>query len=1807
MTTTPKPKSSIHLELGDVIRFHTSDPSNKTFHLVPLFIEYIDEYKSRVISTETQQYYTFEIENNHFVGPMEEEYVLDIKQVHLLSRSSERGYARQNGLLENTWIEIHIRITPSSPLYTIVGKIESLKEDRITVVIQSMPKEFGDNNLLYIDFGYRGIPENLHIEQILIMEEPSRTTTTVTHTPVSFVSMEDLVEITEEEISTIERQEDMDASEYLDAQFQTVDDAVFEPIIQIRGVSKTQMRYSLENQISNMLDEILSSLPPEQRSKKVIERIYIGIQRYIELRREFSVFEDGIITRAKVTSPSARPLKDYIQQTPLNWILYSALIERDLTVYNDANVNIKNLLDVHGKIVGNPQPQSIFYPRANPAFPSSLINNIPMSAETIVKYDNSSFGLTSNRGSESIDRRDDILKGYDSIERYNEILRHRVLSGEALRVASLILLPPVFQEYTRGRTSSTNILQRMRCEQMDIYPFMFSKVTPKRVSLSRSNKAWEQILSDKLEHYRAIEILPLSTGIDDLNKYLTEAIPVTNNLLKYLNKIMPISSQTSVHKYVQWLEPYGITIHDITYSHKQRQIQRSIGHTQYMIRETRRAYKEYRKRIGYKKKPMNKSESMGQILDRAYRTDSGNAYFSITIQDNIELFHDVGPKTSEDEKMEKSVEKAPTGMPNVVKEYQSEDDLIADNGVAGLLCDKQYDDTPYYIKQTIPPLDETMDVPTYKEYLREVLMFQYDCGNFVTDALLDAIVYEKRRVYKDELAVIRLENKKFAYYKYNADKLEWKFFKSSDVPQLVPSEPDPSNNKWLNKCVERLIEKRTNHFLKKIADNNPNIKYEDILARYQLLSVRNKSIKAYISEVSEEYVRRFNQLNHYNYLQRLKYDRVMEKMTQMERTFMKEKTASGTQVIQSPHLQLVYFIQSIDDLQSRSDCIRNFKAKFCREAIPPENKFWYYCRETSAKLLPTAIYELALAAKESTTVYRGTMDRICRNQGIINDDGNAYIDKHSGFFLRKIDDVENVEYDEHDRVIFAAAPLEPEAEEEGEEPIVSEKDKFVHEIVKRFQSVMGFDSSLLDVAFVVRFTSEIMEKYTEVYNSITSVAKYNEMLVNQKADVSKQPSFDTFMKINYITITSLVLLIAIQTTVPRISLKMEKTNVKNCVQMCIASLNAYPFVEDQTKIEGIQCMLCVAKVVGASFYINPKFFKEPVMKFYLQKIMGLKKTNNLLEIELRYRIAREYAKIMIPWGHLSAVNRVSLEGAIQDADIIPHSATRWPDFMPPLVPFRADIPDTTNNAHGSARLFTYYIVQRIQDMVRRETPLISTLSNIPFLQNACCNDNRQMLTPLEYFNKDTDFDNALKTCMKISVLQRRLAFISKPSMFYYIGSHPVLAEPTETSKQLKYRAIFHYAEFHTNRLPNYLMPLKDKLQKPEGYVSTDSIELNVSRASDTLVKNHAEVFEEVMKIIRLRGQIQIPPISVIVEEESYESRIKLFDKQKTYIMYNVVKPFFEKNHTTIQDAENARVAFTTSINKLTAGETIERVKFIQNCIYFMTRMVPAVVCHIDTLQNDLVRTDNELLPEQWGLFAHHKTQIQDALLAEWRPVLSKYNKNQIIMERMTELDMDEVTFIQKCSDIYTKYVVSPPQNFNTEELHKWVSFGLYQVIDMYIKLSCSPTDTFKWCSATDQSIEQVLDMSTQEKINKTVYELLHDMIHNLNETNKTVSLDYASIRNKMLAVRTKEKESITNKFKKLSNEDRRVMNVFKQYKLEEWNVTDINKYGSKTFRDGRETTGAIAQEGRDGANERAGEEAGDETLLGGAEMFEEHE
>ena len=88
-----------------------------------------------------------------------------IKEIDLLNRNEFPGYAKQNDLLPKTWINIYFN---GDVPHIITGQITNLEEDMIEI------KTFPDKEIIYINFDYKGIPEDIPIENIEIRQPPEQ-------------------------------------------------------------------------------------------------------------------------------------------------------------------------------------------------------------------------------------------------------------------------------------------------------------------------------------------------------------------------------------------------------------------------------------------------------------------------------------------------------------------------------------------------------------------------------------------------------------------------------------------------------------------------------------------------------------------------------------------------------------------------------------------------------------------------------------------------------------------------------------------------------------------------------------------------------------------------------------------------------------------------------------------------------------------------------------------------------------------------------------------------------------------------------------------------------------------------------------------------------------------------------------------------------------------------------------------------------------------------------------------------------------------------------------------------------------------------------------------------------------------------------------------------------------------------------------------------------------------------------------------------------------------------------------------------
>jgi hypothetical protein len=152
----PSSPSSIEVALGDIIQLIA--PTNSTINDQIYLIEYIDETKIKLINAATATRLILTMSSK---GGFSDE---SITSIIILNSPEFPGYARQNNLIPGTWVDIIF----GGELPTIItGHITDLEEDMIEV------KTYPGEQIFYIDFGYKGIPENIPIDKIRIRSPPS--------------------------------------------------------------------------------------------------------------------------------------------------------------------------------------------------------------------------------------------------------------------------------------------------------------------------------------------------------------------------------------------------------------------------------------------------------------------------------------------------------------------------------------------------------------------------------------------------------------------------------------------------------------------------------------------------------------------------------------------------------------------------------------------------------------------------------------------------------------------------------------------------------------------------------------------------------------------------------------------------------------------------------------------------------------------------------------------------------------------------------------------------------------------------------------------------------------------------------------------------------------------------------------------------------------------------------------------------------------------------------------------------------------------------------------------------------------------------------------------------------------------------------------------------------------------------------------------------------------------------------------------------------------------------------------------------
>lgn len=1494
---------TINLQLGDVIKI--IDPTNEVLNEQTFLIDYIDDKRMTLINTQDLNMIQLTIEDG-VIQPG------SIVNIELIFRNELEGYARQNNLLPGKWVNIYFG---GDVPVVMTGEITNLEEDMIEIT------SYPDKDVLYINFGYKGIPEDLPIDSIELRNAPEKLvenddkkvddekeeTKDDAYEPGTDdfeVQMEEESE-KDEEIVLIPKKK---IKEEITSLILRADEVHFGKkmgkVTQEKEVDESQKRYNIEAQSNDLLDDLLSQVPNSQRTTAVLNNIHTMINRFQQLRTSYSVFDEyNNIVAAKEKGSEWKPLVEQLQhfKQSLYWILpvvknikkmYDVNMN-DAQEYNDiitlsfddSLVDIETAIENYKSNISSGEENKYYklYAELNPYFtPFTDIN--PESVQQIIHSLNATTELNTIVDTlgdlySTVVEKDNVKRRRYVMQRYNTSLQRletteltgskmvtrpvKLTHPDRLEIASIMTLPEPTVRFSNINLPGTNVLTKSNLHMhfLDYWQMLKQKTNIESVfidDLTKKNDYDEESFINNIKNY-ILSAMPSLGDEEDMDiqtkyvKYATAIIPKTRILFNIIKKY--IKSGLSLVSITQYLQPFMIYTDDLTYmqyndmnefiveeisKYNKRYIQRkslfsSIGNRIGQMTQTTLNFNELRTLL--ERQPGIEEIVFDDTYAIAKETSDSEALKQITVDDlgyvfnyavamkNIDLMVPdsisellKAQEVSVDKKINKERINNNCVQYTIAKEYNSEEQMKSDNGKP-IYYDRKYDTTNYSIfedknaniEKDVSKAEQTLNPEKYREFLinRVETKNNYDHKDAVE--LVDAILEGYKLVREGDIAILyneKDENDEFTYYKRKSNRWEL----DNSIPKdLITNSQDLLCN-FQKGCVD--VEKRYSAVCETYGLNKNELTktaLNDILKNFDRDYEKSKAeLQEYVNKQFDYYVAVYEKVQHIRKLNNYKYNR-----QQFNIGFSFEEKDGETEAKISPFLKLQNLILGQSDFVKKQNDIVRFAVRFTREAnedgIEPENKYYRYCLETNTPILPLFIYQLAQCFVETPDLYLKKVDEIINASGKESDDGDAWVDEHTGEVIcrRDFDTEEGYEqgYKMRSREIMEADAADGmfDASKSTKESVKYEtvESKMANKVINSVANFMGIDidSRREFILKIINDTLPIaMPKEQDYVEKVKARAKAGKSM----------PKYVVIFNSTIMYLTLGALLIGIQTSIP--SIKTRKT-----FPGCVRSFVGYPFDGDGD-MSSLNYIACIAYKV--------KTDSDPWSGLMREKEANIAKQIKAFIDTYYFRNAEVMRMFKEKTAYL-------LENPKQE--IPPElDVTNWIGFLPPLVDFKITQLSNVSSEYKSRLLshirsgsglqldnllviqskamsFSLAIQEKIQNIISKKKLIMSNAVNEPFLENACCNELSAREPVIEYFNKDdSDILRYNEVVQDLTnILYDVHALTLAPFLFSNENTkniYPVLS--TDFTENTIYSAFIHYCKFNTDAVvPDDLLPL----------------------------------------------------------------------------------------------------------------------------------------------------------------------------------------------------------------------------------------------------------------------------------------------------------------------------------------------------------------------------------------------------------------
>ena len=1738
----------IRLKLGDIIQIESL--TNPDLHENTFIIDYIDNSKIAMANVATLKKTLLTINAD---GGLSDE---SITSILLMDRSDEEGYARQNGLLPHVWLDVYIGgDTPT----VITGEITNLEEDMIEIIT------FPDRKTIYINFEYKGIPEHIPFTKFVIRSKPitapKDSLTPIIEEPIveedTPLDKASSIEVTESGDMVINVAEnavpDDNIKDVLHAMYLDANEIVFgdelEDIVQMVELPEHQKKYSIEVQANDLMDELLSTIPNDKRTQRVMNGIHVLIERFKQLRNKFSKFDANMnVVGFAQNGILHKPIVDRIHNlsTKLQWIvpvvsqkrkiymdiddseLHDDVIQTNLSVELAAQMElIKQYTQgsQHGEKYSELYANMDKYNTPFVASADGLLAKQAVLVDLDAIVDNLGRFTSRSVSSDDAKKTSLFMKQRKFVtQRYNlgllkkdtvlmksgkvVYIRNKMTPDDKMSLKSIIVLPEPVMKFSQIDLPGTNIMTRvnLHANYFSLFRLLKQKTdVATHIVDDLDNEIKYDDESDKEEDNYEDEGQAKDSDIrfmqnikeyildekfenepDKLDKFLKAVIPKTRVIFRLLRKY--IKNKMSFVEIVKELEPFLVYTDDITFNqfkeiryYIKQQITEYLKHNADRSEQLRNisGITDSERSLDFIENIFIQDDKMGDLFEAAYlskdiRVPTSELLFKLLSKDNCTLFADVISVMSIKELVnpENIINEFEPGKIDDMEYVKSKDctrrylgkrystmkALQADNNNEDVFYDQDLDDTPYKIIDAYAKEKKQMSPEIFMEFIVETLIQKHSVDPEYAKELAQVLIARKKRVQDGEYAVLSIQptlppdvdetkltdkekrdieieakaREKVGYY--HRVKNHWVHDQTIDEEVFIDTntlfcniKQDCFKNQSNNVCeptqsTKKRMDELTKARMVKEFENRVNLSFEQLVQKGKMeldrdykRVIRNNTLVAVAAN-------RFS-----NYAYEL------------------GKTSITSDIIVSPHALLRDLVLGQDDFVKKQSDIVKLVDLHCREPMAElkEDSFWLYCKDTNTKLFPQSLYRLAMAFVINSD-YSSALDELCASHGTISDDGDAIVDKHSGYVLRKIDFVTEdgfidgfkivthdvIEQDLGERLADIFAPKQ--------KPIFeNESNEMIYNIVDSICTNMGIPTDSIQ-EFVMRTTLELMEK------NIQTAEKYEEIsdAMFKKKNTRPVP-YDIYKYRFMFWIVASCILIAIQTAVP--SFRVKKT-----YPGCVRSFSGYPLdggIEDMTGIKYIACVMkkmesptipwnSIEKL-DANVYATR--IKETIEKFIISSRIDI---NDLYVTKRNYIL--EHPNEIIPEEH---------------------SVDKWRSFLPPIVrskigpvtgvskDFEKDLFEVMTKGHkeqhaslniikGRCTQYGYGIIELINNIVQSKDPILKTASKDPFLENACCNDS-QLSGPMDYFIKDDNiiqkYIDSVEHLSEIVLIAKQLA---RPTTIFhkeFTGLISTVVTETITDEHV-YLAFINYCNF-TNDIPipdEYLSVCADK---PVGFpVSApiiDQIEFlkrNGKRYTQndlqdlmTLVRNDNrillptnEMFSQINVIYDLldaydaRESIVVDVVfrdSLRAVLSSYNPKVMVVEERKELknfknylasanerMFYEIVK-FFDQ-YGNLNDADYDRLQnflLSVTMTNLKDADALYTVTtFIKNSIYMWSKVYPEIILNGNVYDN---------IPAHWELSSNHISDLSKKIESYWSSI-KEFHGDTVITRVLRNIQID---------------------------------------------------------------------------------------------------------------------------------------------------------------------------------------------------------